>query len=215
MGTVPQRRGPELAFYVQVGNSLCGRKVIKGTFYTKGTVGVVVPQGQRALFIPSLFFSNTLDISGKFPFLSCSPFYSVPKIEPNHGSWQQNTVVCTPSCMGDGEHQGFKLNFRGAQVMEMTLDHPGISSYVYRSIVLPPQMKPTPLQAQTFKANKFLLCQFFSLAQLLYGRESFSIFITRADIFPTVFLSLGTKAPFIALLLWGTVLSSSKQQAYK
>lgn len=114
MGTVPQRRGPELAFYVQVGSSLCGRKGTKGTFYTKGTVGVVVPQGQRALFIPSLFFSNTLDISEKFPFLSCSPFYSVPKIEPNHGSWQQITVVCTPSCMGDGEHQGFKLNFRGA-----------------------------------------------------------------------------------------------------
>ena len=131
MGTVPQRRGPELAFYVQVGSSLCGRKGTKGTFYTKGTVGVVVPQGQRALFIPSLFFSNTFDISGKFPFLSCSPFYSVPKIEPNHGSWQQITVVCTPSCMGDGEHQGFELNFRGAQVMEMTLDHPGISSYAY------------------------------------------------------------------------------------
>ena len=27
---------------------------------------------------------------------------------------QQNTVVCTPSCMGDREHQGFKLNFQRA-----------------------------------------------------------------------------------------------------
>lgn len=39
---------------------------------------------------------------------------------------QQNAVVSSPSCAGDREHQGFKLNFQRAWVMEMTPDHPGI-----------------------------------------------------------------------------------------
>lgn len=34
-------------------------------------------------------------------------------------------------CMGDKEHQGFKLNKQRAQAMEMTHMHPGISSCLY------------------------------------------------------------------------------------
>lgn len=151
----PKKRTYELAFYVHVGSSLCGRRGTKGTFYTKGTVGVVVPQGQRALFIPSLFFSNTLDISGKFPCLSCSPFYSVPKIEPNHGSCSKTLWFVPLLAWGTENTKALSWTFKEPRLWKwplITLESP------FPYIVPPPQMKPTPLQAQAFKANKFLLC---------------------------------------------------------
>ena len=124
----PEKRTYELAFYIQVGSSLCGRRGTKGTFYTKGTVGVVVPQGQRALFIPSLFFFQYFRHLRKIslPLVLSILFCAQNRTQP----WklQQNTVVSTPSFTGDREHEGFKLNFQRAWVMEMTPDHPGISS---------------------------------------------------------------------------------------